>query len=372
MITLVKNIRQLVTHCGTAAVSGSSLNELRIVDRPVLVLRDERISAIELESKAPRSDRVIDAGGGLVVPGLVDACATARLLPDPNGEQDWLRAGLEAMLHHGTTSAEVRVCAASGGKDLEGFLSDLQQLAHRLSLRLSIAFLASPRVGASDRGDRISGLIGETIPSLSRRRLATACVIACGRDGYTRKEASSVLRAAHGAGLTCKVQAAGGDGEAYLVASDCEAATIDHLPSALPPSRSIAPLRKAGTVAVLLPNRCLLGEAPGMNARDVIAAGLPIALGSSADLAGGGVYSLWTALSLAVRQMGLSPAEAFTAATLNSAAAIGTAHQVGTLEPGKLADFIVLGVDGLRRIPDFVVGLPIRSVFVGGRDVTRP
>jgi imidazolonepropionase-like amidohydrolase len=62
--------------------------------------------------------------------------------------------------------------------------------------------------------------------------------------------------------------------------------------------------------------------------------------------------------------------EAITAATLNAAAVIGSSHQVGTLEPGKFADLVILDVDDVRAIPDFVVGLPTRAVLVGGKELS--
>ena len=107
------------------------------------------------------------------------------------------------------------------------------------------------------------------------------------------------------------------------------------------------------------------------SARPFIDAGLAVALGSAADLATGGVFSLWTAVALAVRSLDLSIDEALVAATLNSASAMGIAASAGTLEPGKSADFAILEIEDYRRIPGFVVGLPIRAVFVAGKEVSH-
>jgi imidazolonepropionase len=275
------------------------------------------------------------------------------------------------MLRHGTTSVEVRADAPGAAERVLEVLAHLQQLARRVSIRLSTAFVGAPPPGANyPHTDRISGLIGDTIPSVSRRQLATTCVVLCGEAGYGRKEARAVLRATHGAGLASKVQASGVDAEAVLLATECEIVAIDHLSGELPPLRALLQLRKAGTIATILPARVALGEAARPDARGLIDAGLPVALGSSASLSEGGIFSLWTAVALAVRQHGLSIAEALVAATLNSAAATGVGGHVGTIEPGKLADLVILGIDDYRRIPDFVVGLPIRSVIVGGREVT--
>lgn len=380
MITLVRNIRQLLTPTGTGALPRPSMGDVRVVDRPVLVLRDERIVAVETGGSTPRADRVIDAEGGIVVPGLVDACVVTHLPPssaasggaEPDVALARLRLGVEAMVAHGTTSAEARTSPATDGGSPEEQLVDLQRLAQRVPLRLSVAFCAAPRPGTTARrSDRISEHIGEAIPSISRRRLASACIALCGDGGYSRAEARAVLRAARGAGLALRVQASGDDAEAVLLAAESEAVAVDHLTGSLPHARTLAQLRKCATVAVLLPTARLCGERELGNPRGLIDGGIPIALGTGADLAEGGVYSLWTALALAVRSGGLSATEALTAATLNAAAAIGAAHNVGTIEPGKFADFVILGLDDFARVPDFVVGLPIRSVVIGGNEARR-
>ena len=379
MITLVKNIRQLVTPLGSDPVSGLRMGELAVRDSVCMVIRGDKISAVGAADATLKADHVIDAAGGVVVPGLVDACATAGRgargplhAEDSEAELGRLRVGMETLLRHGTTSAEIRAVTPDGEEGLEEILACIQQLIHRVPLRLSIAFLAAPRRDEnSERSDRITTLIGEMIPSISRRRLATTCVVLCGENGYGRKEARAVLRAARGAGLELKVQAAGTDAEAMLAAGDLAAGAIDHLSGTSFAARPLALLKKAGAIPILHPGSSLAEGGPRPPARPLVEAGLAVALGSSADLAAGGVLSLWTGISLAVRELDLSLAEAIVAATLNAAAAIGVSHQVGTLEPGKLADFAILELDDYRRIPDFIVGLPVRTVVVGGREAAR-
>jgi imidazolonepropionase len=387
MITLVTNIRQLVTPRGTEPAAGAAMGEIRVQEDVSLVIRDDRIVAVELAGVPLKGDHVIDARGGVVVPGLVDACVTAHSsgvrdedtahrLPGPlesREERDLslLRVGMETLLRHGTTSAEIRAVAPDGDATLEGILAGIQQLVRCVPLRLSAAFLGAPQVGmGSERSDRITKLIGETIPTVSRRHLASTCVLLCGEGGYGRKEGRAVLRAARGAGLTLKLQAAGADADAILLAVELEAASVDHLASSAPDARQLGLLKKAGTIPVLLPAESLVRDGSWGTARPFVDAGLAVALGSSADLGSGGVLSMWTGVALAVRRLGLSLAEAITAATLNAAAVIGSSHQVGTLEPGKLADLVILDVDDVRAIPGFIVGLPIRAVLVGGKELS--
>jgi imidazolonepropionase len=387
MITLVTNIRQLVTPRGTEPAAGAAMGELRVQEDVTLVIRDDRIVAVEPAGVPLKGDHVIDARGGVVVPGLVDACVTAHSstgrceadahrLPGPSASQEerdlkQLRVGMETLLRHGTTSSEVRAVARDGNAALVGTLAGIQQLVRYAPLRLSLAFLGAPQADVeSERSDRITKLIGDIIPTVSRRHLASTCVLLCGEGGYCRKEGRAVLRAARGAGLTLKIQAAGADADAVLLAVELEAASVDHLTGSALDAKHLALLKKAGTILVLLPAEPLVREGSWKTARPFVDAGLAVALGSSADLGSGGVLSMWTGVALAVRKLGLSLAEAITAATLNAAAVIGSSHQVGTLEPGKFADLVILDVDDVRAIPDFVVGLPIRAVLVGGKELS--
>jgi imidazolonepropionase len=372
MITLVTNIRQLVTPRGTDAAAGAAMGEVRVQENVTLVVCEDRIVAVEPTRAALKGDRVIDARGGVVLPGLVDACVTAC----SNGVRDeerglrQLRVGMETLLRHGTTSSQIRAAARDGDAALEGILADVQQLLRCVPLRMSAAFLGAPQAGMRSEGsDRITRLISETIPAMSRRHLASTCALLCGEGGYARNEGRAVLRAARGAGLTLKVQAAGADAEAMSLAVELEATSVDHLTGSAPDGRQLRLLKKANTIPVLLPAEALVREGSWGTARPFVDAGLAVALGTAADLRSGGVLSMWTAVALAVRKLGLSLTEAITAATLNAAAAIGSSHQVGTLEVGKLADLVILDVDDYRAIPGFVVGLPIRAVIVGGKEL---
>jgi imidazolonepropionase len=375
MITLVKNIRQLVTPRGVEPSSAVQSAELLVREGVSLVVRDDRIFSVD-STVAVHADRVVDAGGGIVAPGLVDPCVSLRVYDNGASSESTgpsrLRVAMECLVRHGTTSAEVRAVPAGDSANVEDALAELQQLTRRVSLRLSTAFLGAPRPAAKDdRADRISSVIGETIPSVSRRRLASACVALCGDGGYSRKEARAVLRAARGAGFELRVQACGADTEAALVAAELGAGAIDHLGGTSLGVRPMALLKKAGTIPVLLPTLPLTDGGRAASARPFIDAGLAVALGSAADLAAGGVFSLWTAVALAVRSLDLSIDEALVAATLNSASAMGIAASAGTLEPGKSADFAIIEIEDYRRIPDFVVGLPIRAVFVAGKEVSH-
>ena len=386
MNTLVTNIRQLVTPTGAEACRGERMKDLSVRENVHLLLRDGRVATVSSTPPDLRADAVIDADGGVVIPGLIDPFLWAAD-PDPQRPDEATPSHPSALqetetldrriafafaqvVRHGTTAVEIRTPSAGGWPRVEEILAHVELAARQSSVRIAACFLgapASPSVRSSD--DRISALIGETIPGIQRHRLASSCAALCGEGGYNRKEAKAILRAARGAGLDVKVQASGSGADAVLLASELEATTVDHLVRAGRPE--LDRLQRAGVIPVLLPGEPFLPERPWADARRMLEADLPVALGSAASAAGAGILSMATILSLAVRKMGLELAEALTAVTLNAAAAVGLARLLGTLEPGKQADLLILDLDDYRRIADFVVGLPVRQVIVGGRVACR-
>ncbi|MCX6093983.1 MAG: amidohydrolase family protein [Candidatus Bipolaricaulota bacterium] len=378
MNTLVTNIRQLVTPTGAEPAHGERMGALSVRESPHILLHGDRVVSVSDARPSEKTDAVIDAAGGIVLPGLIDPFlwATDPTNPDtssPSPATSFDRRAASAfaqILRHGTTAVEVRTPAAPGWHRVEEILASAELAARQSCVRILACFLGAPPVESPrSSDDRISALIGETIPGIQRHRLASCCAALCGEGGYNRKEARAILRAAHGAGLGVKVQASGAGGDAVLLASELEATTLDHLIRA---SRAeLERLRQADVIPVLLPGDPFLPDLPWADARAMLDAGLAVALGSAAAATGAGILSMATVLSLAVRTMGLTLAEALTAVTLNAAAALGRAHQLGTIEPGKQADLLILDLDDYRQISDFVVGLPVREVVVGGKVACR-
>ncbi|MDD5219964.1 MAG: amidohydrolase family protein [Candidatus Bipolaricaulis sp.] len=387
MNTLVTNIRQLVTPLGTEPTPGKRMKELSIREDVHLLLRGDRVVAVSDERPTIDVEAVIDAAGGVVIPGLIDPFLWAAgpssptppesAHPDPpdvpRGEpldRSMVSAFAQAV-RHGTTTAEVRILAGAGWQRIEETLACVELAARQSSVRVAACVLGAPaRTPNGSSDDRISTLIGETIPGIQRHRLASSCAALCGEGGYSRKEAKAVLRAARGAGLDVKVQSSGAGADAILLAAELEAATVDDLVRCSRPE--LDRLQRAGVIPILLPGDPFLSDHPWAEARRMLEAGLAVALGSAAHASGAGILSMATVLSLAVRKMGLDLAEALTAVTLNAAGALGLARVLGTIEPGKQADFLVLDLDDHRRIADFVVGLPVRHVIIGGRVACTP
>jgi imidazolonepropionase len=299
-----------------------------------------------------------DAGGGLVIPGLVDChthlafggwraeefvqrlqgrsyleiasagggiARTMRLTRDAGRDQLTARAAdfLTRMLELGVTTVE---CKSGYGLDRANELKLLEvyrSLGAAQPIRLVPTFLGAHVVPPEFRDDRagyLSLLIDDLIPHIGRER---------------------VLRAGREAGLGGKLHAdqlsAGGGAE---LAAELGAVSADHLECAS--DAGIAAMARAGVVAVSLPLASLyLGQTPAP-ARRWIDAGVAVAVATDFNPGSAPSFHLPFALTLACTLQRMTPAEALKGATIIAARAVGLEDRVGSLEPGKLADLAVL------------------------------
>ncbi len=388
MITRITNIGQLVTPEGRGAAFGAGMSDLRVREGAEVVIQDGRIESIGPSGGRGDVTQTIDAGGRVVLPGLIDphrhfgappTSTEGRLPPvspvsnatDANSVEKRLLRGFRRAALSGTSMIEIK-CGA--GEEATGEVENLaraQQAARSSALRVAATLFAdcgSATKTEWSRDDRISAMISELIPAARRRRLARFCDVACGDGAYTTREAQAILRAARGAGLTPKVHAVGSESEAAaLLGEKLGAASVDHLTAHSP--RASAALRRSGVVCVLLPGADLLFDRPAPDARRMIDDGMAVALGTDFSFLKAGVESTWIALSLGLARMGMTLEEGIIACTLNAAAALEAADEAGSIEPGKLGDLVILDVDDYREIPGSIGGNPVWMALIGGRPV---
>ena len=153
------------------------------------------------------------------------------------------------------------------------------------------------------------------------------------------------------------------------LAAELGAVSADHLIHIT--GEDIAALKESGTVAVLLPGTSYTLHTTYAPAKELLAAGVTVALGT--DFNPGSCYSenLQMAISLACQEDRLTPAEALRAATIGGAAALGLQHEVGSLEPGKFCDLLVLDSATHQELPyHWGVNL-VTGVVAGGEVVVR-
>jgi imidazolonepropionase len=179
------------------------------------------------------------------------------------------------------------------------------------------------------------------IPAAARDGLAACCDVFVERGAFTVDEARRILGAARDAGLAAKLHADQlSDGDGAALAAQVHAISADHLEHAS--DAGIAAMAAAGVVAVSLPLATLYLRQPPMPARRFIAAGVPVAVATDFNPGSAPSAHLPLALTLACTMQRMTPAEALKGATIYAARAVGLEAEIGSLEPGKRADFVVI------------------------------
>ena len=399
MKTLITNIGQLATPSGSGPVEGKAMSDLTIHEGVDLLIDGDRVAKISTGINQSEADRLIDADGGVVLPGLVDphthavfagtreeeflaraqgipydgggilASAHAVAQTDEEGLLEHCLPHLQRMLESGTTTIEIK---SGYGLSLDGevkLLIAIRRLNKALPMRVIATFLGAHAFPEKvRRDDYISTIITQMIPTVRRRRLASFCDVFCDRGFYTLAETRTILRAARGAGLRLKMHAdeLSSTGGAEL-AAELEVTSADHLLKAS--EKGMKLLGQAGVIPVLLPGTAFTLGSTYAPARRMIELDLPIALATDFNPGTCLIHSMLTIIGLAVMKMGLSVEEAITAATINAACALELSEEIGSLEKGKVADLILLDLDTYRQIPYYFGHNPVRMVIKGGEVV---
>ena len=414
---LFVNATQVVTCTGPArARRGAEQGDAAVRDDVgIAVGADGRVVAVapdaELRSAYPRAE-LVDCARGVITPGFVDSHTHAIFGRARYEEQELRAAGvgyleiarrgggihssvrdlrtrsadelvalaagrLRRIAAHGTTTLEVK---SGYGLSLESELTTLRvirRLAADVPLRLVPTFLGAHEVpleyreAPRSREEYIALVIGEMIPAVAAEGLARFCDVFCEPGVYTTDESRRILGAARRAGLGIKLHADElENGAAAELAAELGATSADHL--AAISEAGITALATAGTVATLLPGTMLfLGRAKQAPARALMAAGVPIALASDFNPGTSPTVNFPLVLTLGVSQLRLSVGEAFVAATVNGAAALGLAGEVGQLSPGFQADLALFEVHDHREIPYWYGDNRCLRTWVAGRPAHR-
>jgi imidazolonepropionase len=385
---LVEHATELVTVAGTPGPrKGAAQGNLGIIhDGAVAAGPDGRIVAVgtaaEVRSRvelAPEAE-VIDASGRTVIPGFVDAHTHAVFAGDrvPEfvsrlegaGYLEILAAGggilstvratraaseaeleqrgriyLLEMLRNGTTTVEIKSGYGLTVEDELKMLRVARALGKSTPLTTTGTFLGAHATPPEFQGRSdayVDLVIDEMIPRVASEGLARFCDVFCERGVFTVEQSRSVLEAGLAHGLAPKIHAEqksafGGT----RLAAELRAVSADHLEHVT--DADVHSLAAGGTVAVLLPGAALmLLEPVHAPARRLIEAGVPVALATDFNPGTSPILSMPIVVGLACLLRLLTPAEAVVAATLNAAHAIGLGGEIGSLEPGKRADLVIL------------------------------
>lgn len=271
----------------------------------------------------------------------------------------------------GVTTAE---CKSGYALETEGELRLLRvyrQLQRQGPLRIVPTFLGAHVVPPEHRGDRnryLEILTGEMLPAVADEGLARHCDVFVEETAFTREEARRVCRVAGELGLGVKLHADQlSDGGGAALAAELGATSADHLEHAS--QEGIRAMAGAGVVAVSLPLAGLYLDAPPFPTRRFREAGVPVAVATDFNPGTAPSHHLPLAMMLACVRQRMTPEEVLKAVTLHAARAVGMEDRVGSLEPGKAADFAVIDAPDVNHwLYHFRANACVRTV-IGGETV---
>ncbi|MCK5562661.1 imidazolonepropionase, partial [Candidatus Bathyarchaeota archaeon] len=305
-----------------------------------LVFAGSREDEFEMRMKGLSYMEILQRGGGIL--------KTVRETRKAGEERlvENCKKTLDIMLEHGTTTVEAKSGYGLTLKDEVKCLRVIQRLNKEHPVTVVPTFLGAHAIPAEyerNADEYVKLIIDEMIPAVADQKLAEFCDVFCEKGVFNRDQTKRILLQGKTHGLKPKLHAdemtpfKGAE-----LAAEVDAVSAEHLLFT-----SIAGLRtmaKKHVVAVLLPAAAFsLMLSRYANARKMIEIGVAVALGTDFN------PSCWvenqqTIIALACRQMKMTPAEAITAVTINAAHAINRAHEIGSLEPGKKADVIILNI----------------------------
>lgn len=395
---LIKHASQLITIATPEGgpQRGRQLGDLALIEDGALAIRGEHIVAVgstdDLTSRF-ESTHTIDAGAKVVMPGFVDPHTHAVWAADRASEFEQRIAGasyleimeagggimstvratraasvdqlveqtrprLDRMLTYGTTTVEVKTGYGLQTDAELRALEAITQLDRQHALDLIPTFLGAHAIPAEykDREDAYAELVvKEMLPAAyeswqNNGHDTLYCDVFCEEGAFTLAQSRAILERGKELGFKLKIhtdefKALGGT----ALGVELDAVSADHL--VVTPPHEIEALGKSNTVAVSLPGTPFgLGHKAYSPAAAILDAGGILALATDCNPGTTWCESMQMVIAIACRYLGLTPAQAIVAATLNAAFAIGQGDRIGTLKADRRADVIILDVPDYRHL----------------------
>ncbi|MGH3029606.1 MAG: imidazolonepropionase [Gaiellaceae bacterium] len=395
---LVRDLEQVVSSAGDRApLRGAALGELRVIENGYVLCDEGRIAGVGRMSELGTLEgdvRELDGSGRAALPGLVD-CHTHACFAGDRASEFELRAGgagyEELHAAGGGILSTVRATRAAGEERLASALQQHRgwmrahgtttweaKSGYGLDRDTELAQLRAVRDGGGvptwlgahavppefeDADSYLDFALAEVLPEAAR--LAEAADVFLERGAFDAVQARRYLAACAEAGLVLRLHAdqfteAGGIG----LAVELGARSVDHLEATGPGGVRI--LAASDVAAVLLPAAALFLGRPMPPARDLIDAGGIVALATDFNPGSAFCESLPVVMSLACTQVGMAPAEALAACTVNAAHVLGRANRAGRIEPGFAADLVLLDVPDWRYLAYHLGGEHVAVVIEAG------
>ena len=410
---LISGISELATPRGNDLRRGAEQGEIERLADVEVYCRDGRIAFVGKPEERARevgevtSAQRVDARGGTLIPGLVDchthlpwggtrenelsqrlagktyleiAAAGGGILSTVRhtraaSEDELTRLTLErldVLLAHGTTTAEVK---SGYGLSLDDELKQLRAIraaAEKHPIEIVPTLLAAhefPPEHRENRGAWVDEIVEKIIPAASEAGLAHFCDVFCEQGVFDVDSSRRVLQAGREHGLTPRLHADEFvDSGGAELAAELGAASADHLVAVT--EAGIRAMAETGVLAVLLPGvSFFLMKDDFAPARRLIEAGVPVALATDCNPGSSHTLSLPFIVQLGIFQMRMTVEECLTAVTLNPACCLGLGGEVGSIEIGKRADFVILDGPNLLHLAYRMGVNPARTVIRDGRIV---
>ena len=404
---LIVNIGLLATPQGCAAKRGPEQGQIQMLKDAWVLIEDGVIAQVGTGAAPEVADaQVVDAGGKLVTPGLVDAHThlifggwrqnelgmklhgkTYLEIQNAGGgiqsstnatrmaTEEELTAkatlALDEMLSFGTTTVEAKSGYGLATEHELKALQVIKNLNDRHVMDIVATFMGAhlvPKEYKQNREEYIRLVCEEMMPLVAEQGIAKYNDVFCEADTFDVEEARRILEAGKKYGLRPKIhadeiEAIGGS----QLAGDMGAISAEHL--IVCPPEGVEALAKGGVIACLLPATSFNLGATFAPARDMVKAGVPVAMATDFNPGSCPCLNMQFVINLGCLKYRLTPEEVLTAVTLNGAAAIDLADKVGSVEPGKQGDLVIWDAPDLNYICYRFGSNLVKNVIKAGRVV---
>jgi len=417
---LIHHIGQLATPLGRVSRAGGAMNEIHVAEDVAIAIHRGEILAVGQQDELTRdyaAEMEWDAKGHAVIPGLVDChthvvwagsrtdeleqrlagaeyldilkqgggiLSTVRATRDATPETlvDLAKTRLRTMLQLGTTTAEVKTGYGLSIEDELKMLAAIEMLHDGQPVDLIPTFLGAHAVPPEFR-ERPNGcdeymklVVGEMLPAVARwyeassfKQRGVPCFhdVFCEKGAFDAAQSRKILTSGKEWGLPAKIHteeftSCGG----VRLAVELNAVSADHLDVITAEDRQV--LAQSETIGVVMPAvNFQLGSADYADGRAMIDAGCRVALATDINPGSAPCPSMQMVMAMACRYNGLTIREALTAATLNAACAVSQGDSVGSIEPGKKADLLILNTKDWRDVVGTFGGNQVATVIKSGK-----
>lgn len=333
--------------CEVVDVSGKTIVPGFVDAHTHMIFGGTREREFAMRARGMTYSQIAAEGGG-----ILNTVSSTRALPKPK-----LRSGaakrIDKALKQGTLTMEIK---SGYGLDLKNeikLLETANELKEESISDLVVTFLGAHAVPPEYSGNRatyIHVVTDEMIPYISKRKLAQFCDVFCDDGFFTIDEARVILTKAAESGMRLKLHAdeLSSNGGVNL-AVELGAVSVDHLEHITP--EEIKVLADSDTIGVVLPAVAAYLRTEPAPARQMIDSGCAIAIASDFNPGTSMVDNMQTVMFLAVSLNRMTVEEALNAATINAAAALGLSERVGSIEPGKQADLLIVDAEDYSALP---------------------